>query len=86
MLDGSSNDSRVSFGNLPNASFVGANTVNGPSDERASTNSPAWTAVTRVENASLATAVSTMFLSSADSDRIKPVSYTHLTLQTILLV
>ena len=48
---------------LPNPSFVGAKTVNGPSEESAPTKSPACTAATKVEKLSLETAVSTIFLS-----------------------
>ena len=54
---------RVPSGNLLKPSLVGAKTVNGPSDESASTNSPACTAATKVEKLSFETAVSTIFLS-----------------------
>ena len=54
-------------------SFVGANTVKGPSEESAPTRSPAWTAATNVEKFSFETAVSTMFNSGlvGTSTRLK---------------
>ena len=48
------------FGNLANASSVGAKTVNGPAPLRVSTRPAAFTAVTSVLNDPAATAVSTM--------------------------
>jgi hypothetical protein len=50
----------VPGGNLAKASSVGANTVNGPGLFNVSTNPAAWTAATKVLNASLLTAISTI--------------------------
>merc|ERR1712216_767538 len=62
MLAGSSRCASVALGTLPNASFVGAKTVNGPALSSVSTSLPALTAVTRVDRSGVATASSTMFL------------------------
>jgi hypothetical protein len=50
----------VPGGNLAKASSVGANTVNGPGLFNVSTNPAAETAATKVLNASLLTAISTI--------------------------
>ncbi|MDQ5968749.1 MAG: hypothetical protein QG561_856 [Patescibacteria group bacterium] len=50
----------VAAGIFAKASFVGANTVNGPELERVSTSPPACTAATRVERIGVAIAASTM--------------------------
>ena len=66
MFSGFSSDSKVPFGNLANASSVGANTVKGPSLFNVFTRSAALTAATRVLKLPALTAVSTMsFFASA---------------------
>ena len=52
---------KVPSGNLLKPSLVGAKTVNGPSEESASTNSPACTAATNVEKLSFETLIKTIF-------------------------
>ena len=73
MFSGFKSVPKVPSGNLLKPSLVGAKTVNGPSDESASTNSPACTAATKVEKLSFETAVSTIFLSLTldDNTRLK---------------
>ena len=65
-----SNESKVPSGSLPNASSVGANTVNGPSPDSTPSNSAACKAVTNVVKRPSSTAISTIFFdtSSTDSD------------------
>merc|ERR1719265_2265755 len=63
LFSGLRSESSVPFGNLAKASFVGANTVNGPVPESVSTRPPAFTAVTSVDKSAVAAASSTMFCS-----------------------
>src|SRR5689334_17765891 len=50
LLSGFSNEATVPAGSFANASFVGANTVNGPAPDNVSASPAAFTAATSVEN------------------------------------
>merc|ERR1719463_829836 len=65
LFSGFRSESTVPAGRAPNASLVGANTVNGPGDDNVSAKSAATTAVTRVERSSTDCANSTMLGLSA---------------------
>ena len=58
MFSGFNKPSTVPAGNLSNAAFVGANTVNGPSPLKVSTKSAAFTAATNVEKSGFPIATS----------------------------
>src|SRR5689334_17312746 len=60
LFSGLSNESSVPEGSFANASFVGANTVNGPAPDNVSASPAAFTAETSVENSGFEAATSTI--------------------------
>src|SRR5579871_381866 len=60
LFSGLSSESSVPEGSFANASFVGANTVNGPAPDNVSASPAAFTAETSVENSGFEAATSTI--------------------------